>query len=46
MESSSTFLAIWVKGSWPIVTMEGPVLTIFSISMRILVMSMPMFLRT
>ena len=41
MESSSTFLARGVKGSCPIVTIEGPVLTIFSTSVRILFRSIP-----
>jgi len=35
-----------VKGSWPIVTIEGPVLTIFSTSALILLRSMPMFFST
>ena len=45
-DSSSTFLARGVKGSWPIVTIVGPVLTSFSTSWRIFFRSMSRFLRT
>src|SRR5947209_7826496 len=46
MEYSMTFLARGVCGSLPMVTMSGPLWTIFSTSRRILRRSMSRFLRT